>query len=169
MAGEEAPMIPAIPVRRSKFALSLAGCALSVASLGAISSCKTVDLSGAEQDTTHVQAADSVSLRITNKLGIDPDSLVFYLYPPTAEVTNSLNGRKVGGVAYGKTASFKLPVGTWKMAYENGAKVMHFMQSTQSDEWIKSILEKGGDYSLIIQDDGNIIYWEVSFKTDPAI
>jgi len=46
---------------------------------------------------------------------------------------------------------------------------MHYMQSTQSDEWIKSIFEKGGNYSLILQDDGDIILWEVSFKTDPAI
>jgi len=169
MAGEDDPMIPLLRVSRSKSALFLAGCAVTLASLSSVTSCKPVDLGGLEdQDTTtHIQA-DSVSLRITNKVTIDPDSLVFYLYSPTAEAANALNGRKIGGVGYGKTATFKLPVGTWKMAYENGAKVLHYMQSTQSDEWIKSILEKGGDYSLILQDDGNIIYWEVSFKTDPA-
>ena len=168
MAGE-APMRAVIRIRRSEFALCLAGCALGLASMSALSSCKTVDLSDVNQDTTTHVAADSVSLRITNKIDIDPDSLVFYLYSATAEAANSLNGIKFGGVAYGKTATFKLPVGTWKLAYENGAKVMHYMQSTQSDEWIKSIFEKGGDYTLILQDDGDIIYWDVSFKTDPSI
>lgn len=162
-------MKPVIRVRRSKLALSLACCALSLASLGGISSCKPVDLSDVNQQDTTKVSADSVSLRITNKIDIDPDSLVFYLYSATAEAANSLNGKKIGGVGYGKTATFRLPVGTWKLAYENGAKVMHYMQSTQSDEWIKSIFEKDGDYSLILQDDGDIIYWDVSFKTDPAI
>jgi len=108
-------MNPAIRVCRPKLVLALASCALFLAFLGTLSSCKTVDLSGANTDTTQV-VADSVSLRITNKVDIDPDSLVFYLYPKTADVTNSLNGSKIGGVGYGKTATFKLPVGTWKMA-----------------------------------------------------
>ena len=161
-------MVLANRVSRSRYILPLACSTLMMASLGGVSSCKPVDVSGADQDTTRV-VADSVSLRITNKVSLDPDSLVFFLYPATAEAANSLNGRKIGGVGYLKTATFKLPVGTWKLAYENGAKVMHYMQSTQSDDWIKAILEKGGDYSLILEDDGNIIYWNVSFKTDPAI
>lgn len=137
--------------------------------LSGLSACKTVDLSGTGP-TLDSTLTGTATLRITNNLDVDPDSLSFFLFPGTAtDFTTAADARLIGGVGIGATGVFTVPAGTWKLAYENGAHVLTAMRAEQTDEWVKSILAKNGDYSLILTSDNQNTIWDASFTTDPPL
>lgn len=147
-----------------------ASAVLAMLLCGGLSACKTVDLSDANVNPTPTDSTGTATLRITNKIDVDPDSLVFLLFPGNStDFTTAANPRIIGGVGIGATGVFTVPAGTWKLAYENGAHVITAMRTVSSDEWVKSMLEKGGDYSLILTSDTQNIYWNPTFKTDPPL
>lgn len=143
--------------------------ALAFAVVGGLSACKTVDVSGTGPNTDSTSAG-TATLRITNNIDVDPDSLSFFLFPGTAtDFTTAANARLIGGVGTGATGIFTVPAGTWKLAYENGAHVLTAMRAVQTDEWVKSIFAKNGDYSLILTSDNQNTVWDASFTTDPPL
>ena len=155
------------PCLRKRF-LIFASSAFAFAVLSGLSACKTVDLGTTPNpDST---ATGTATLRITNRIDVDPDSLTFFLFPGTStDFTTAANARLIGGVGIGATGVFTVPAGTWKLAYENGAKVLTAMRAVQTDEWVKAILEKNGDYSLILTSDNQNTVWDPSFTTDPPL
>jgi hypothetical protein len=166
MAGE----VPMPPIKRPYAHYHVFAVAVfAFAVLSGLSACKTVDTSGIgpSPDST---SAGTATLRITNNLDVDPDSLRFFLFPGTAtDFTTAANARLIGGVGMGATGVFTVPSGTWKLAYENGAHVLTAMRAEQTDEWVKSILAKDGDYSLILTSDNQNTIWDASFTTDPPL
>jgi hypothetical protein len=159
-------MSPIVLFVRRALALSAA---VAFAALGGLSACKTVDLSNPAQDTTSA-AAGTATLRITNNVSVDPDSLLFYLFPGTSsDFANAANARLIGGVGVGGTGVFTVPAGTWKLAFANQAHVMTAMRAVETDEWVKAILGKNGDYSLILTSDNQEVRWDPTFPTDPAL
>jgi hypothetical protein len=152
--------------RKPLFALA---CAFGLSFAAALTACKTVDLGDdTHTDTTSTDTA-TATLRITNGISLFPDSLDFFLFPPTADFSNAAGGRSVGGVGVGKTGVFKVPAGTWKLAFSDQARAMTAMRSLDTDEWVKSFLSKGGDYSLILSSDGQEVRWDPTFPTDPSL
>jgi len=163
------PNRPFRPFHPLRLVPALAAGALSLAALGGLSACKTVDVSGAGTDTTSQATVDSAVLRITNHLDVDPGTLTFYRFPGTAtDFSNAANAEKIGSVTSDGSAVFKVPAGTWKLAYANRAGALTPMEDQASGEWLKAILEKDGDYSLIIASDGPDIRWDATFATDAA-
>lgn len=156
--------------RSSRFrAALLAACASAAIGLSGLSGCKTVDLGPSPSDSANASAGTAV-LRISNKLDQDPDSLVFYMFPGNAtDFSNAAGARKVGGVDTGATGVFTVPAGTWKLAYSNRAGVVTPMRDVGSDDWLKAILAKGGDYSLILSTEGQDTKWVPTFETDPPM
>lgn len=153
---------------RASLALAFAAAVFSVS--GGVSACKTVDLSDADSTATPADSAGTATLRITNKIDVDPDSLTFFLFPGNStDFTTAANARRIGGVGTGATGVFTVPSGTWKVAYENGAHVLTAMRAVQTDEWVKSILAKNGDYSLIVSSDNQNTVWDPTFTTDPSL
>lgn len=140
-----------------------------VAGPATLSGCKKVDISEST-DTTKTDTG-TATLRISNRIAQDPDSLIFYRFAANAvDFVNASNGIKIGGVGVNKTAAFKLPAGTYKLAYANRAGTLTPMEDQNSvgQEWVKAIFAKDGDYSLILTTDGNRTVWVPTFKTDPA-
>ena len=137
---------------------------------GVLSGCKTVDISE-PMDTTKTDTG-TATLRISNNIAQDPDSLTFYRFVANAvDYTNAAKAVKIGGVAINKTGVFTVPSGTWKLAYADRAGTLSPMKDENSggQEWLKAIFTKNGDYSLIVSSDGNRTTWDPTFKTDPAI
>lgn len=154
----------------SRFAFAALAGGLCLSLSGGLSACKTVDLSDDTVQDTASKDTGTAVLRITNKLSLFPDSLDFYLYPGTAvDFTNAVGGRKIGGVGVGKTGTFKVPAGTWKLAFTDQANQATAMRSLSSDEWVKAGLAKDGDYSLILTSDGQDVRWDATFTTDPPL
>jgi len=154
--------------RAHRVSLALAFAAVFSVS-GGLSACKTVDLSDVAT-TPPTDSTGTATLRITNKIDVDADSLTFYLYPGNStDFTTAANARLIGGVGTGATGVFTVPSGSWKMAYENGAHVLTAMRAVQTDEWVKSIFEKKGDYSLIVTSDNQNTVWDPTFTTDPSL
>lgn len=143
--------------------LSLAG--------GGLTACKTVDLGDDTVPDTAGQdsSAATATLRITNSIRLFSDSLDFRLYPASANASTASSGRLIGGVAVGKTGVFKVPAGTWKLAFSDQAHVFTEMRSLDTDDWVKSFLAKDGDYSLILSSDGQDIRWDPTFPTEPSM
>jgi hypothetical protein len=163
-----APSAYASPSRKLGFVLiALTGLCL-VSTLAGISGCKPLEADAVPADTTAMSG--TASLRITNNISDDPDSLVFFLFPGTAtNFINAANARKVGGVDENATSEYTVPAGTWKLAYENSAGVLTAMRDLSSDEWVKSVFKKDGAYSLILANEGKDIKWNPSFQTIPDI
>ncbi|MBW8889367.1 MAG: hypothetical protein JF616_16550 [Fibrobacteres bacterium] len=137
---------------------------------GGLTACKPVDLSDVNTTPTPKDSAATATLRITNKIDVDADSLVFLLFPgASTDFTTAANSQVIGGVGIGATGTFKVPAGTWKLAYENGAQEITALRAGGADEWVKAIFEKDGDYSLILTSDTHTIYWDPTFKTDPPL
>ena len=150
-------------------AACLAAFASAAIGLSGLCGCKTVDLGSAPSDSTDTARGTAV-LRITNKIEQDPDSLVFFQFPGNAtDFSNAAGARRIGGVDTGATMAFTVPAGTWKLAYANRAGVVTPMRDLGSDDWLKALLAKGGDYSLILASDGQDIKWVPTFKTDPPM
>lgn len=144
--------------------------ALSLMVWAGLSGCKTVDIEAPLKDST--STTDSATIRISNRIELDPDSLTFFLFRADAvDFTNATNARRLGGVDTGSTGIFRVPVGSWKLAYKDKAQMLTPMRDENSGglEWLRSIFVKNGDYSLIISTDGNRNVWLPTFKTDPAM
>lgn len=144
--------------------------ALSFIGWAGLSGCKTVDIDAPLKDSTSF--TDSATIRISNRIKLNPDSLTFFLFRADAvDFTNATSAKRLGGVDTGSTGVFRVPVSSWKLAYEDKAKVLTPMRDENSGglEWLRSIFEKNGDYSLIISTDGNRNVWQPTFKTEPPI
>jgi hypothetical protein len=162
-------MRPNIRLYASRILLASLACALVLSLAGGLTACKTVDLGDdAAQDSVAEDTATAI-LRITNNIRLFSDSLDFYLFSATTEFSTAAGGRLIGGVGIGKTGVFKVPAGTWKLAFVDQAKVMTAMRSLDTDDWVKSILAKDADYSLILSSDGQDIRWDPTFPTDPSL
>jgi hypothetical protein len=151
--------------------LGLSACAISLVFLAGLGGCKTVDLEGAGPgpDTTDTLQG-TAKLRITHKIDLEPDDLEFFLFPgDTPDFSNAANAKDIGSVAPSGTGVFTVPAGTWKLAFTNSTGVLTPMRDVETDEWVKAILEKDGDYSLILKSDGQDIQWDPTFETDPAL
>lgn len=160
-------MSPSVCIRPFRIIMAPAAMALSLSVLAGLSACKPVDLSNANADTTAQVAADSAVLRISNFIQLFPDSLDFFRFPGTAaDFSTATDQRLVGGVGVGRTGVFKVPAGTWKFAYRDQAGVLTAMRGLDSDAWLKGVLSKNGDYSLILSSEGQNIRWTASFPTD---
>ena len=137
---------------------------------GGLSACKTVDLSDVNTNPTPTDSAATATLRITNKIDVDPDSLIFLMFPgASTDFATATNSQIIGGVGIGATGVFKVPAGSWKLAYKNSAQEITALRAGGADEWVTAIFEKGGDYSLILTSDTQTIYWNPTFKTDPPL
>lgn len=139
--------------------------------LGGLSGCESVNVGTEGADTTNV-IADSAVIRVTNDISQDPDSLTMLLFPGnTVDWANANYTKRLGGVAEGATAAFKVPAGTWKLAYEKGAGDLVPMEDVESGtgEWLKSIFVKDKTYALILTTDLNETVWVPTFETDPPI
>jgi hypothetical protein len=163
-------MRPNTRLSKSRFALAALAGGLCLSLAGGLTACKTVDLSDDTPQDTVSQDTGTAVLRITNRISLFSDSLVFYLYPGTAfDFTNAVGGRKIGGVGVGKTRAFTVPAGVWKLAFTDQAGQSTAMRSLASDDWVKSEFAKDGDYSLILTSEGQDIRWDPTFPTDPSL
>lgn len=160
-------------VKHSRFrALAFAACVgLCMAfSLTSMTACEPVEIGDPGKDSTSDTTTGTSVLRITNNVTEDPDSLTFFLFQGNStDFTNANKARRVGGVAVGGTGRFTVPAGTWKLAYENSARVLTAMRDLDSEEWVKAIFDKGGDYSLILTSEIKNTKWVPSFTTDPVM
>lgn len=158
-----------IRIRPLLAAATLAGLCLALGA-ASLSGCKQVDISE-PTDSTRTDTG-TATLRISNNIAQDPDSLIFFRFAANAvDYTNASNALKIGGVGVNKTVVFTVPAGTWKLAYADRAGVLAPMKDENSggQEWLKSVLKKDGDYSLILSSDGNRTVWDPTFTTIPAI
>lgn len=136
-------------------------------SLAGLTGCKPVEIDDPPADTTET-VSGTAKLRITNTLSEDPDSLVFFLFPGNSiDFSNANKAQKVGGVGENGTGVFDVPAGNWKLAFENSAGSLTAMRDLDTGDWVKSILPKDGDFSLILTNEGSDIKWNPSFATDP--
>lgn len=145
-------------------ALGLAACAW----LG-LSGCKPVEINEPGKDST--VAVDSATVTIFNNIEQDPQSIVFYLFHGNAfDIVNANKVKRLGGIAYGESESVKVPVGTWKLAYETEAGVLVALESYDAEEvvWVKSVFARNGSYALILSTDGNRTVWTATFPTIPG-
>ena len=153
-------------------ALGVLGAFGLVAGPAVLSGCKSVELSGSA-DTTATTVTGTATLRVSNKITKNPDSLTFFLFPSSAvDFASTSKATKLGGARVNGTVALTVPAGTFKLAFEDGTGGFVPMRDLQSagQEWLKAIFVKDGDYSLIISSDGNgDPSWDPTFKTDPAI
>jgi hypothetical protein len=134
--------------------------------------CQAPEIS--DNNSTPIDTSDSglATLRISNRISQDPGPLTFYLYPKNSvDFVNATNGRLLGKVEAGLTETFKVPAGSWKIAYQDQAKALFQMVDAASggQEWLRSEFKKDGDYSLILNSDGNRTIWVPSYPTIPPI
>jgi hypothetical protein len=163
-------MSPNTRLYASRLVLSALAGGLCLSLAGGLTACKTVDLSDDTVRDTVSKDTGTAVLRITNNISLFSDSLDFYLYPGTAfDFTNAVGGRKIGGVGVGRTRAFTVPAGIWKLAFTDQAGQITAMRSLSSDDWVKSMLSKDGDYSLILSSEGQDIRWDPTFPTDPSL
>lgn len=161
---------PAFPIRFRRLAWAAFAAAALAFSMTGMTACEPVEIDPVGTDTTDTAATGTATLRITNNISEDPDSLVFYLFPGNAtEISTATKTRVVGGVAVNGTGVFKVPAGTWKLGYENRSRALEPMRDQDTQEWVKSIFAKGGDYSLILTNEAQFIKWNPTFPTDPEI
>ncbi|MDB5051492.1 MAG: hypothetical protein JWO30_4563 [Fibrobacteres bacterium] len=156
---------------RGFFPLGHLAAALALCVCAGLSGCKTVEIDAPPVDTTHV-TLDSATLRVTNKIDQDPDSITMILFPGNSvDISNANRVKTLGGVAHGATKVMKVPAGSWKLAYEDHAGVLvpMFDINDPAQDWLKSIFVKNGDYSLILTSDASFTKWDPTFATDPPI
>jgi hypothetical protein len=150
-------------------ALGLLLSGLSLSLLTGLAGCKAADFSGAETDTPDV-AADSAVLRVTNSIEQDPGPVTMLLYPKTAmDLVGANVVKRLATVPFQGTVSMKVPAGTWKLAFESPAGVVETLSDEDEldQEWVQCIFQKDGDYSLIMETDGNRMVWHPTFETNP--
>jgi hypothetical protein len=127
---------------------------------------------GAKPVDTTTTPAGYASLRISNKVSVDPSTLTFYLYSSTAvDYSNAVNAKKIGEVKSDSTKSFQVPVGKWKIASQNKAGVLEPMEDEASGggEWLQSVFAKDQVYTLILGSNAGRMVWTPSYTTIPAM
>lgn len=152
-------------------ALPILSIALALCAWAGLAGCKTVEIDAPPKDST-LTTADSATLRVTNKIEQDPDSITLLLFSgTTVDIANAAPIKTLNGVAYKATSVMRVPAGTWKLGYRNHAGVLFDMTDANAaaQEWLKAIFVKNADYSLIIASDGNRTTWDPTFITDPVI
>ncbi len=147
---------------------------LALSAWTGLTACKPVDISQAATDSTSttVTAGDSATLRVTNNIDIDPGTITIALFPAASiDIVNANKTKDLGLVGFGKTQIFQVPAGNWKLAYADRAGALHPMINAigATQDWVKSIIVKNGDYALVLKTDGNEVVWVPTFKTDPAL
>jgi hypothetical protein len=151
------------------FSLGTTLAAFALIAWAGLSGCKTVDIDPPDKDTV---STDSATIRVTNQIKLDPDSLTFFLFRADAvDFSNAADAKRLGGVDTGATVPFKVPAGSWKLAYEDKSGDLVPMRDENSGglEWLRAIFVKNAEYSLIISTDGNRNAWHPTFKTEPAM
>lgn len=134
-----------------------------------LSGCKPVEISDPDKDTVIV--TDSASITIFNNIEQDPQAIVFYLFNGNAfDIVNANKVKRLGKIESGQSASVKVPVGTWKLAYETEAGVLLPLEAYDAEDvvWVKSVFEKDFNYALILTTDGNRTVWGATFATIPG-
>lgn len=161
---------PVMQTRIRALALAVCGCLCLAFSLTSMTACEPVDIDDPGKDSATDTTTGTSVLRITNSISEDPDSLTFFLFPGNStDFSNANKARKVGGVAVNGTGRFTVPAGTWKLAYENSARALTAMRDLDSEEWVKCLFAKDGDYSLILTSEIKNTKWVPSFPTDPVM
>jgi len=151
------------------FRLGLPALGLAALAWFGLSGCKPVEFTGPDKDST--VAVDSATVTIFNNIEQDPQAIVFYLFHGNAfDIVNANKVKRLGEIEYGESRSVKVPVGTWKLAYETEAGVLLALESYDAEEvaWVKSVFEKNGNYALILSTDGNRTVWSATFATIPG-
>lgn len=135
-----------------------------------LSACKPVEIADPGTDST--VAVDSATVTIFNHIEQDPQAIVFYLFNGNAfDIVNANKVKRLGEIEEGQAKAVKVPVGTWKLAYETEAGVLIALESYDAEEvvWVKAVFEKDRDYALILATDGNRTVWSPTFATIPEL
>jgi hypothetical protein len=160
-------------LRRFRIAFLIAACIVPTLLAGAfLTSCEPVDISGPAPIDTTDTAAGFATLRVSNRLDVDPTTVTILLFSGNAvDFSNAANAKKLGSVAPDSTVSFRAPAGAWKLAYTDPAGTLTPMEDVASggSEWLKSVFKKNGDYSIILNSDTRGTVWVPNYTTIPAI
>jgi hypothetical protein len=135
--------------------------------LAGLSGCKTVDIESSPIDTT--AKGDSATLKVTNHIEQDPGTITLVLFPGNSiDIINANRTKDLGTVGEGASKTFKVPAGSWKLAYAKEAGDLHAMidESDGAQEWVKCIFAKNGSYTLELATDGNFTVWIPTFATE---
>ena len=141
----------------------------ALAGLGSLSGCKAVDIGTTPTDTGTI-TYDSAQISVSNLIDQDAGTITFLLFPPnTVEITNAPNVTVLGTVTSGSTRRFRVPVGKWKLAFEDrgGNRVAMEDVNAATGEWVKSVFVKNGDYALILKTEVNETQWIPNYSTEP--
>jgi hypothetical protein len=151
--------------------------ALSLAVLGlatglALVACKPPEINDSTGPVDTTTTTGTATLQLSNRIAQDPGTISFFLFPKNSvDFTNAAGAKLIGSVEAGATKAIQIPAGSWKLAYEDKARVLFPMRDESSGglEWLRSDFKKDGNYSVILSSDGNRTIWVPSYTTVPPM